>query len=596
MSQLIFYMWYLLENYGTDAEVTYLVDNREMYFVPCLNPDGYVYNQNSDPGGGGLWRKNRHDNGDGTFGVDLNRNYGWLWGVDDLGSSPDPNSDTYRGTGPFSEPETQAMRDFCIAHAFRSALNYHSYGDMVIHPWASQADLLTPDSAVYSAHADQMTRNNGFSAGTCQQVLNYLSNGSSDDWMYGEQTEKNKILGVTPEVGQADEGFWPPSWRIVPICQETMDQNLVQAHLVGAYAVASDRSSPIFGQLSVQAPFDLQRLGFDPATFTVALEPLENLVSVGAPKEFTGMDLLEIRRDSIALVLDPSITDGDRVRFILAVGNGLYTHRDTVERFYGAASVGFAESGNSMDAWQSPQWSTTTEQWHSPPTSITDSPFENYFPFEENILDLSGPIDLSDATSATLRFWARWNINQIRDLAQVSASADGATWTPLCGIYTRPGSFFQGIGEPVYEGRQLDWVQEEMSLNDFIGGSVLLRFRISSASDFTRDGFYFDDLDLVTTNDLSSGLEPLGQQGDARIWNQPNPAPGRTTVRYSGPALPINSRLMIYDAVGAAVLNVSFTARTMDLDLQSFAPGLYNYVIQNPQGRTAMARLLVVRP
>ena len=81
MTQLIFYMWYLLENYGSDDEVTGLVDAKEMYFVPMLNPDGYVENQTEDPNGGGLWRKNKRNNGDGTYGVDLNRNYGYEWGA-----------------------------------------------------------------------------------------------------------------------------------------------------------------------------------------------------------------------------------------------------------------------------------------------------------------------------------------------------------------------------------------------------------------------------------------------------------------------------------------------------------------------------------
>jgi len=84
-SQLLFFMWYLLENYATDTEVSYIVDNAELYFIPCVNPDGYVYNETTDPQGGGYWRKNRRDNGDGTFGVDLNRNYGYFWGNDDSG-------------------------------------------------------------------------------------------------------------------------------------------------------------------------------------------------------------------------------------------------------------------------------------------------------------------------------------------------------------------------------------------------------------------------------------------------------------------------------------------------------------------------------
>ena len=67
--ELVYYMWYLLENYNTNAEIKYLVDNLEMYFVPCVNPDGYIYNYTTNPNGGGLWRKNRRNNGDGTYGV-----------------------------------------------------------------------------------------------------------------------------------------------------------------------------------------------------------------------------------------------------------------------------------------------------------------------------------------------------------------------------------------------------------------------------------------------------------------------------------------------------------------------------------------------
>ena len=56
LSEVIFYMWYLLENYDNSEEIKYLVDNTEMYFVPMINPDGYIYNQTTDPNGGGMWR------------------------------------------------------------------------------------------------------------------------------------------------------------------------------------------------------------------------------------------------------------------------------------------------------------------------------------------------------------------------------------------------------------------------------------------------------------------------------------------------------------------------------------------------------------
>jgi hypothetical protein len=87
-----------------------------------INPDGYVYNETIAPNGGGMHRKNRRDTGcgDGTQrGIDLNRNYGYEWGADNSGSSPNPCSSTFRGDSAFSEPETQAVRDFILATNFQ---------------------------------------------------------------------------------------------------------------------------------------------------------------------------------------------------------------------------------------------------------------------------------------------------------------------------------------------------------------------------------------------------------------------------------------------------------------------------------------------
>ena len=84
MMNLFYFVQLLCENYGTDPELTYLIDNREMWFIPVVNPDGYLYNESIQPNGGGMHRKNRRDTncGDGTNrGVDLNRNYGYSWGA-----------------------------------------------------------------------------------------------------------------------------------------------------------------------------------------------------------------------------------------------------------------------------------------------------------------------------------------------------------------------------------------------------------------------------------------------------------------------------------------------------------------------------------
>jgi len=229
MTTLIYFMWYMLENYGTDPTVTNLVENRELYFVPVVNPDGYVYNQQTNPNGGGMWRKNRRNNGNGTFGVDLNRNYGYRWGYDNSGSSPNTSSETYRGAAAFSEPETQVMRDFALSRQFRMANNYHSYGNLLIFPWGFIANFFTPDHSTYVAWGQDMTQFNNYVEGTANQTVGYLVNGEANDWFYGEQIQKGKVFGFTTEVGTGSDGFWPSQSRIIPLADENVYPNLVLA-------------------------------------------------------------------------------------------------------------------------------------------------------------------------------------------------------------------------------------------------------------------------------------------------------------------------------------------------------------------------------
>jgi carboxypeptidase T len=111
MMTLLYFMWYLAEHYGQDKEVTYLLQNRDLWFIPIVNVDGYESNRRMAPNGGGERYKNMRDvvtDGD-QHGVNLNNNWGAEWGYDDIGSSPDPVHSRYRGTAPFSEPETQAQ-------------------------------------------------------------------------------------------------------------------------------------------------------------------------------------------------------------------------------------------------------------------------------------------------------------------------------------------------------------------------------------------------------------------------------------------------------------------------------------------------------
>ncbi|TKJ36895.1 hypothetical protein CEE37_14360 [candidate division LCP-89 bacterium B3_LCP] len=210
----------LTDDYGIDPYITDLVDTREIWVMPIFNPDGYVYNEQQSPGGGGMWRKNRRDNGGGSYGVDLNRNWGFNWGYNNIGSSGSPGSETYRGTAPFSEPETEVVRQFCNAHQFGIVLNFHSYSNLMLYSW-SIPDApwgYTPDNATFQALSQTMQQWNGYTYGTCWEIL-YQVNGDANDWQYGEQVEKPKSLAWVFEIGSS---FWPDPSQIPFLVGENM--------------------------------------------------------------------------------------------------------------------------------------------------------------------------------------------------------------------------------------------------------------------------------------------------------------------------------------------------------------------------------------
>jgi hypothetical protein len=124
-----------------------LLATRDVWVIPVENPDGYQYTFTNDR----FWRKNRRPNGDGTFGVDLNRNYPEFWGYDNAGSSGSTGDETYRGSGPASEPETRAIIAFHAAHPPVVSVSYHTYSGLVLFPYGFRPGALAPDLPVYRA-------------------------------------------------------------------------------------------------------------------------------------------------------------------------------------------------------------------------------------------------------------------------------------------------------------------------------------------------------------------------------------------------------------------------------------------------------------
>lgn len=535
LAQMVFYLWYLLENYATDDEVRYLVDNTQMYFVPCVNPDGYVYNEAINPNGGGLWRKNRRINENGSIGVDLNRNYGFNWGFDNTGSSPNPNNDTYRGPAAFSEPETRAISALANAHNFRIALNYHTFGNLLIYPWGYN-DEVTPDNPTFTAFGEVMTRENNFLTGTGEETVGYQVNGDSDDWMYGEDQTKPSIFSMTPEVGDGDFGFWPPQSEIDQLNKSCMLQNLTAAHLLLNYGEAREiNASAVVSALSGSLELELKKYGLETGELTLRVYGADNNVTMTGNNEVTrNLTHLETTTAAFGYLLSDNLENNAELQFIVEVDNGDYIKRDTITKLFlsGQLVAVFADNGNELTNWIiNNGWTTTTATFVSSPTSYTESPSGEYAANVNATMTLAEPFDLTDALFATLRFSAKWDIEAQYDYTQVLASSDGINFTPLCGNYTRPGINFQPNGEPIFDGLQTDWIIEQMDLSNFIGQErVWIRYQFASDGGVEEDGFYFDDVSIeIIRAEPSSTDETVLLAGNLSIF--PNPFEQLVTVR-----------------------------------------------------------------
>ncbi len=219
---------HLIENYDINPDIAELVDNSEIWIVPLINPDGHQYSVTKNR----FWRKNRRNNEDGTFGVDLNRNYGYEWGG--AGSSGYTFSDTYRGPSAFSEPETQAVRDFLQAQSPTALITYHNFSQLVMYPWGYTKDP-APDHIMLKDISDTIAEEimavHGVTYTSQQGSDLYLTSGGTIDWLYGVQSVPAFTIELRPS--SVLPGFVLPEDQIQP----TFEENLPAALFLIEWAI-----------------------------------------------------------------------------------------------------------------------------------------------------------------------------------------------------------------------------------------------------------------------------------------------------------------------------------------------------------------------
>ncbi len=228
----------LLDGYATDPEINTLLQNVTFRVAPIMNPDGYVYTWTADR----FWRKTRRNNGDGTFGVDWNRNWAQGWGG--AGSSGSTDSDVYRGTAPFSEPETRALRDYTLSIPNRAFhIDFHSFSQLVLWPWGyTTAEIPEPDRSIEDdiahAYADVIASTTGAAYAPIKSSDLYVAAGDSTDWHYGGGDVYSLTVELRPSSGGVG-GFDPSPTEILPCAQENLAALIDLAQTVAAGVTAT---------------------------------------------------------------------------------------------------------------------------------------------------------------------------------------------------------------------------------------------------------------------------------------------------------------------------------------------------------------------
>jgi carboxypeptidase T len=549
MMTVIYYMWWLLENYGKDSEATYLVNNRQLWFIPVVNPDGYEYNRSLSASGGGSWRKNRKVNGDGTFGVDLNRNYGLfeMWNANNGGSSTSTGSDTYRGVKPFSEPETFAISSFLKNHSIKTCFNYHTYGNYLIYPWGYSSKE-SDDSLLFRQWSYEMSFSNRYSIGTDMQTVGYSTRGNSDDYFYSDSA-KSRSYAMTPEVGTT--GFWPVQSLIYPLAQENIHQNKYLSHAAGSFlSLHSFKRSAN----SITLRFINKGLATSAATpinLSATGGSITSMVQLPPIKSFESADV--IAPLNIPNNKSTSVT-------IIAEGTDSTFLKDSITFLHGNPITIFEDSAATTNNWSTGSgWGVASDVIDDNPY-FTDSPNGKYSANSDNSLTLLTPLNLSGFQHAEVTFRTKWAIESVWDFGTIEISTNGGTtWSVVKTQLSRKGSGRSGSKQPSnaygYDAFTpgLTWIEQSADLSPFVGQQVKIRFRLASDGGDERDGWYVDDIKVLgypfAPNSVADARSPYFFSLEQ---NYPNPFNPSTTITFSV-AERKHSTLQLYNALGQSV-------------------------------------------
>lgn len=545
---------YLAASPGSNPRVDSLVQARDIWILPVANPDGYEYTFTTDR----LWRKTRSPQRGGAFGVDMNRNHRQNWGVDDIGSSPDPTSDIYRGPAPESEVEVRNIEAFHAAHPPVVSVSYHSYAGVLI--WAPSAfnGPLPADMPVYrtlagtdvrSAVKDNLVGSSRTYASPNTSWTLYLTNGEYNDWA----SAKYGTLSFTSEMtsGYTNGSFYGFEFPD----DETQLQQLFSDNLPFAIDAIECARDPL-GYVS-------------PTTFShsdrIVLESVSPFVEATVPAA-TATNAAIAGPNPISYRIDTA-NAGKYTRRLVTITPmrpaGLTISAGGLTAAYTVLAVNGAEPGDA--GWTATQF-------------VRDSTlFEagKYSWYTAAGGDLRSPAISVPVTTDTISlvFWTRYAGNGYTELpnGDVSVSLDG-------------GATFQRVLR--VQGAAPVFYPEQVTVGGVKGKQVMF--------DFASNGlpWNLDEIAVVAHGAVTTTLT----SNTATLIPSENPV-HHAVVYFPWPFGTAAGELMAYDFSGRLIWKSSVTTGgniPWDLNSGRVANGVY-VVIARSGGKTLRLKLFVVR-
>lgn len=544
---------------ATDARTDSLLNARDIWVVPVVNPDGYEYTFTTDR----LWRKNRRPMADGNVGVDLNRNHSANWGIDNTGSSPDASSEIYRGPSPASEPEVIALQQFHSLHPPVISVSYHTYAGLLLFPPGARTGVLTADLDAYRVLAGTKVRSavtdhlpgstRTFYAPSPAWSL-YPTNGEYTDWA----SATLGTVSINPEVSS---GYGPLGYYGFEFPDdETLLQQLFTDNLpfmLDAIEMARDPAAYVSPTTGLRA-----------SRWT--LESGSPALRVRAPAASVSTAIVTANGQSIAMAVD-TIGAGKYAKRLVSQGAvpnrpaSISVASGTERVTWTLAAAAGAEPADS--SWSLLGFSVDTAQRY-----VGRASYRGGGANELRSAKIAVP---SGADTVTLTFWTRYEGDGYseRPYGVVRVSSDtGRTWT----VASRLAGW-----APL-------WYPEDVRVGGVRGKTLLFSFLSAGLP------WWIDEAAIYAHASASS---TSGEGSVAALRPSANPVRG-SRVTFAWPFSPKSGRVSVFDFTGHLVWHLDVASgdqdATWDLGQQHVPNGAYLVLAESGSAR-ARLKLFVAR-